>query len=78
MNQIGFCPCYIFKKYSCIKHQLFYYRELSIKKIEHIKERIAEFGAFKEEIGSNEMICNNIQTGISLQKDDLENVKENS
>ena len=34
------------------------------KKIEYIKKRIAGFGAFKEEVGMNEMICNKIQTSI--------------
>ena len=44
------------------------------KDIENIKERIADFGAFKEEVGMNQMICNKIQTIISLWKEDLENV----
>ena len=34
------------------------------KEMENIKERIADFTAFKEELGRNEIICNNIQTSI--------------
>ena len=41
-------------------------------------ERIADFGAFKEEVGMNESICNKIQISISLWKEDLENVIENN
>ena len=41
------------------------------KEIEQIKERIADFGAFKEYVGINKIICNKIQTIISLWKEDL-------
>ena len=34
------------------------------KEMEHIKHKIADFGYFKEELGMNEIICNNIQTRI--------------
>ena len=44
--------------------------------MEYIKQRIADLGDFKEEVGRNEMICNNIQTGILLWKEDLETVME--
>ena len=44
------------------------------KEIEYIKERIADFRAFKEEVGMNEIIINKIQTIISLWKEDFENV----
>ena len=44
--------------------------------MEHIKERIADFGAFREGVGMNEIICNNIQTSISFCKEDLETVME--
>ena len=38
------------------------------KDMEHIKEIIADFGAFKEEVVMNEIICNKIQTIILLWK----------
>ena len=38
--------------------------KLVLKDIEHIKEKIANLGALKEEVGMNEMICNKIQTSI--------------
>ena len=38
------------------------------KYMEHIKERIAHFGAFKEEERGIEITCNTIQTSISLWK----------
>ena len=44
--------------------------------MEHIKEWIADFVYFKEEVGRNEIICNKIQTSISLWKEDLETVIE--
>ena len=46
--------------------------------MEHIKERIAGFGDFKEQVRMNEITCNKIQTVISLWKDDLEIVIENN
>ena len=46
--------------------------------MEHIKERIADFGDFKENMGMKICTCNKIQTGISLWKDDLETVIENN
>ena len=48
------------------------------KDIGHIKERLADFGSFKEEVGMNKIICNKIQTIISLQKEDLATVIENN
>ena len=36
------------------------------KDMGHINERIADFGAFKEEVGINKIICNKIQKSISL------------
>ena len=48
------------------------------KDMEHIKERIAYFGALKEEVGMKKIICNKIQTSISLRKEDLETVIENN
>ena len=42
--------------------------------MEHIKEMIADFGDLKEEVGMNEIICNNIQKIISLWKEYSETV----
>ena len=44
--------------------------------MEHIKERIADFVAFKKEVGMNKIICNKIKTSILLWKEDFETVKE--
>ena len=41
------------KIHICIYHLLFYYNEVSIYKKTYIKERIADFRAFKEEVGMN-------------------------
>ena len=41
------------------------------KYTEHIKEIIADFGAFKEEVRMNKISCNTIQTSISLWKEYL-------
>ena len=46
--------------------------------MEHIKERISDFGAFKEEAIWIEITCNTIQTSISLWKDYLETMIENN
>ena len=46
--------------------------------MEHIKEILAYFVAFKEEVGMNEIIYNKIQKSISLWKEDLETVIENN
>ena len=48
------------------------------KYIENIKEGIAEFKVFKEDLGRNETICNIIQIRISSRKDQLETVIENN
>ena len=48
------------------------------KEMEHIKERIADFGAFKEELRMNEIVCDNIHTSISLWKEYFETVIENN
>ena len=45
--------------------------------MEHIKGRIADFRAFKEEARMIEITCNTIQTSISLWKEYLETVIEN-
>ena len=46
--------------------------------MEHIKERIADFGAFKEEARGIEITCNTIQTIFSLWKEYLETMIENN
>ena len=46
--------------------------------MEHIKERIAHFGAFKEEARGIEITCNTIQTSISLCNEYLETMIENN
>ena len=46
--------------------------------MEYITDRIADFGAFKEEARGIEITCNTIQTIISLWKDYLETMIENN
>ena len=46
--------------------------------MEHIKERIDDFGALKEEARGIEITCNTIQTIISLLKEYLETMIENN
>ena len=48
------------------------------KYMEHIKERIAYLGAFKEEARRIEITCNNIQTSISLWKEYFKTMIENN
>ena len=48
------------------------------KDMGHIKERIDDLGAFKEEVGMNEIICDKIKTSISLWKEYLKTVIENN
>ena len=48
----------VFRTYSFIT------RKSVSKEMEHIKERIADFRDFKEEVQMNEMICNKIYTRI--------------
>ena len=48
------------------------------KEMEHIKDRMADFVAFKEELVINEIMCNKIQTIISFCREDLETVVENN
>ena len=47
------------------------------KDMEHIKERISDFGAFKEDKRKIKITCNTIQTCISLWKEYLETMIEN-
>ena len=42
------------------------------KDMEHIKERISDFGAFKEDKRKIKITCNTIQTCISLWKEYLD------
>ena len=44
--------------------------------MEHIKERIADFGAFKDEAKGIEITLNTIQSSISLWKEYLETMIE--
>ena len=46
--------------------------------MEHIKERIANFGDFKEEARGIKITCNTIQTSISLWKEYLETMIKNN
>ena len=69
---------YIIKDILAVKTCCFITGKPISKGMEHIKERIAVFGAFKKVVGTNEMICNQIQTSISLWKDYLETVIENN
>ena len=46
--------------------------------MEHIKERIADFGAVKDEAKGIEITCNTIQSSILLWKDYLETMIENN
>ena len=56
-----------------------YISGMSISKyMEHIKERIADLVAFKEEARGIEITCNTIQTIISLWKEYLETMIENN
>ena len=69
---------YIKKDILASRTYYFITRKSVSKEMKHIKERIADFGAFKEEAGMKKIICNKIQTGISLWKEDLETVIENN
>ena len=46
--------------------------------MEHIKEKRADFGAFKDAARGIEITCYTIQTSISLWKESLETVIENN
>ena len=46
--------------------------------MEHIKERMADFGVFEEEARGIKITCNTIQTSISLRKEYLETTIENN
>ena len=46
--------------------------------MEHIEERMADFGAFKEEARGFEIKCNTIQKSISLWKEYLKTMMENN
>ena len=69
---------YIRKDILALRTYYFITGKLVSKEMEHIKERIADFGAFKEEERMNEITCDKIQTNISLWKDYLETVIENN
>ena len=46
--------------------------------MEHIRERIADFGDFKDEARGIEITCDTIQSSISLWKEYLETMIENN
>ena len=69
---------YIRKDILALIAYYFITRESVSKDIEHIKERTADFRAFKEEVRMNEITCNTIQTSISLWKKCLNTVIENN
>ena len=78
MNQIGLCPCYI-RKDILASRTCYFITGKSVSKImEHIKERIADLGDFKEEARMIEITCNTIHTSISLWREYLETVIENN
>ena len=55
------------RKYILAMRTYYFITGKSISKyMEHIKERIADFGTFKEEASMIEITCNTIQTSISL------------
>ena len=54
------------KRHPVSKNSLFYYMEVNIKIYGKIKQRIADFGAFREEAKEIEITCNTIQTSTSL------------
>ena len=74
MYQIGFFPWYVFKKTFLNQSSTRLLQGIQFFFNEHIRERIADFGAFNEEVEINEMICNKIQTSTLLWKEDLETV----
>ena len=57
---------YIRKDILSVRTYFFIIGKSTSKDMEHIKERIADFGAFKEEARGIEITCNTIQTSISL------------
>ena len=59
---------YIRKEILSVRTYYFITGKSISKDMEHIKERIADFGAFKEEAKEIEITCNTIQTSISLWK----------
>ena len=69
---------YIRKDILALRTYYFITEKLVSKEMEHIKERIANFGAFKEEVRINEITCNKIQTIISLWIVYFETVIENN
>ena len=63
---------YIRKYILSVRTYCFITWESISKYMEHIKGRIADFGAFKEEARGIKITCNTIQTSISLWKEYLE------
>ena len=69
---------YIRKDILFVRTQFFITGKSISKDMENIKDRIAEFGAFKEEARGIEITCNTLQISISLWKDYLETIIENN
>ena len=69
---------YIRKEIIALRTYYFITGKSLSKEMEHIKERIADFGAYKEEVGMNKITCNKIQKYISLWKEYSETVRENN
>ena len=69
---------YIIKDILALRTYYFITGKSVSKDMEHIKERIADFWDFKEDVRMNEITCNNIQTIISLCKEYFETVIKNN
>ena len=69
---------YIRKEILAVRTYCFITGKSISKDMEHIKERIADFRAFKEDARGIKITCNTIQTSISLWKDYLETMIENN
>ena len=66
MDQMGFFSMiYIRKDILSVRTHYFITGKSISKYMEHIKERIADFGDFKKEAKGIEITCNTIQTRIS-------------
>ena len=69
---------YIRRDILAVRTYYFIRGKSALKDMEHIKERIADFGAFKEEERMIKITCNTIKKSISLWKDYLETMIENN
>ena len=60
---------YIIKDILALRNYSFITRKSVSKYMKHIKNRISDFGAFKEEARMIKIACNTIQKSISLWKE---------